>query len=111
MKWERRVDDQRQGFDFCFEQRRHQKIPPAECRQRSYRNCGCNLASIGQPHPLSHNGQLRVSDRHRSQVSLTATRDSIETASRNDSCKVLQRRSHSSVATVSQQWITTVVGQ
>ncbi|KRX29855.1 hypothetical protein T05_16498, partial [Trichinella murrelli] len=59
MKWERRVDDQRQGFDFCFEQRRHQKIPPAESRQKSYRNCGCNLASIGQPHPLSHNGQLR----------------------------------------------------
>ncbi|KRX64246.1 hypothetical protein T09_6338 [Trichinella sp. T9] len=37
--------------------------------------------------------------------------DSIETAIRNDSCKVLQRRSHSSVATVSQQWTTTVVGQ
>ncbi|KRX84439.1 hypothetical protein T06_8296 [Trichinella sp. T6] len=68
MKWERRVEDQRQGFDFCFEQRRHQKIPPAECRQKSYRNCGCNLASIGQPHPLSHNGQLRVSDRHSSQL-------------------------------------------
>ncbi|KRY48422.1 hypothetical protein T03_16197, partial [Trichinella britovi] len=37
-----------------FDQRRHQKIPPAECRQKIYRNCGCNLASIGQPHPLSH---------------------------------------------------------
>ncbi|KRY45313.1 hypothetical protein T03_1818 [Trichinella britovi] len=58
---------QRQGFDFCFDQRRYQKIPQAECRQKSYRNCGCNLASIGQPHPLSHNGQLRVSDRHSSQ--------------------------------------------
>ncbi|KRY52941.1 hypothetical protein T03_11302 [Trichinella britovi] len=34
------------------------------------------------------------------------TRDSVETAIRNDSCKVLQRRSHSSVATVSQQWTT-----
>ncbi|KRX40916.1 hypothetical protein T05_10295 [Trichinella murrelli] len=59
MKWERRVDHQRQGFNFCFDQRRYQKIPQAECRQKSYRNCGCNLASIGQPHPLSHNGQLR----------------------------------------------------
>ncbi|KRZ64706.1 hypothetical protein T08_13761 [Trichinella sp. T8] len=46
MKWERRVDDQRQGFDFCFDQRPYQKIPQAECRQKSYRNCGCNLASI-----------------------------------------------------------------
>ncbi|KRZ86784.1 hypothetical protein T08_1118, partial [Trichinella sp. T8] len=55
----RTVDDQRQGFDFCFDQRRYQKIPQAECRQKSYRNCGCNLASIGQPHPLSQNGQLR----------------------------------------------------
>ncbi|KRY45320.1 hypothetical protein T03_3498 [Trichinella britovi] len=103
----RTVDHQRQGFNFCFDQRRYQKIPQADCRQKSYRNCGCNHPS----HPLSHNGQLRVSDRHTSQVSLTATRDSVETAIRNDSCKVLQRRSHSSVATVSQQWTTTVVGQ
>ncbi|KAL1244566.1 Eukaryotic translation initiation factor 3 subunit [Trichinella spiralis] len=67
------------------------KIPPSEFRQKSYRNCGCNLASISQPHPLPQRA-AEVNDRHSCQVSLTATNDSVETAHGNASGKDLYRR-------------------